>query len=354
VWVLTSGLDDLFVTAVFLLRRRATFRWPSAAELDAAPHRRTAIFVPLWREHAVIGAMLEHNHRVIRYDNYDFFAGVYPNDSPTCNAVSDLQQRIPNLHVVVCPHDGPTSKADCLNWIYRGMVEYERRRGSRFERIVTHDAEDLIHPDSLALIDFFGRDHDMVQIPVLPLATPLRQFIHGIYCDEFAEYQTKDIPVRQAMGGFLPSNGVGAGFSREVLEELEQLRGGSIFDATCLTEDYEHGFRVYCLGRRQMFVPLRRDAADWTATREYFPRRFRTAVRQRSRWVTGISLQGWERHGWFSAPGNSTGSGGIARRSPAICYRRSPTPDSSFGWPAGCGASSAAPLADGAPHCLHG
>ena len=34
------------------------------------------------------------------------------------------------------------------------------------------------------------------------------------------------------------------------------------------------------------------------ATREYFPRTFRAATRQRSRWVAGIALQGWERHGW--------------------------------------------------------
>ena len=37
------------------------------------------------------------------------------------------------------------------------------------------------------------------------------------------------------------------------------------------------------------------------ATREYFPRRFRAAISQRTRWVTGIALQSWQRHGW-SAP----------------------------------------------------
>jgi adsorption protein B len=37
------------------------------------------------------------------------------------------------------------------------------------------------------------------------------------------------------------------------------------------------------------------------ATREYFPRRFRPAISQRTRWVTGIALQSWQRHGW-SAP----------------------------------------------------
>jgi adsorption protein B len=34
------------------------------------------------------------------------------------------------------------------------------------------------------------------------------------------------------------------------------------------------------------------------ATREFFPRTFRWAVKQRTRWVTGIALQSWARHGW--------------------------------------------------------
>jgi adsorption protein B len=34
------------------------------------------------------------------------------------------------------------------------------------------------------------------------------------------------------------------------------------------------------------------------ATREYFPRRLRPAISRRTRWVTGIVLQSWQRHGW--------------------------------------------------------
>jgi adsorption protein B len=40
------------------------------------------------------------------------------------------------------------------------------------------------------------------------------------------------------------------------------------------------------------------------ATREYFPRTFVTAVRQRTRWITGIALQTWERHGWRGSLGS--------------------------------------------------
>ena len=59
-----------------------------------------------------------------------------------------------------------------------------------FEVIVTHDAEDLIHPDSLRWINHYMQEYDMVQVPVLPLPTPGRRLTHGVYCDEFAEFTT--------------------------------------------------------------------------------------------------------------------------------------------------------------------
>src|SRR6185503_3482245 len=98
------------------------------------------------------------------------------------------------------------------------------------------------------------------------------------------------------------SNGVGTGFSRIALEELAAVRGGRVFDPECLTEDYENGLRLHQMGRRQVFLPIRFDRAGPMATREYFPRSFRAAVRQRSRWVAGIALQGWQHHGWRVAP----------------------------------------------------
>lgn len=242
--------------------------------------------------------MLDHNLSVLRYSNYDVFVGVYPNDPLTIRAVSEACVRYPRVHLAVGPHDGPTSKGDCLNQIYRYLEGFEARSHVRFDVLITHDAEDLIHPDSLRLINWFSRAYDMIQVPVLPLPTPPTEFTHGLYCDEFAEYQTKDIPVRQILGGFLPSNGVGTGFTRDALEKLAGTRHGEIFDPSCLTEDYENGYLLHALGASQVFLPLRYDSAGPIATREFFPRTLSAAIRQRSRWVAGIVLQGWENHGW--------------------------------------------------------
>ena len=167
----------------------------------------------------------------------------------------------------------------------------------RFDTIVLHDAEDMIHPEALALIDRERADYAMVQVPVLPLPTKLNEVTHGVYCDEFAEFQTIDMHARQFSGSFVPSNGVGTGFAREILERLATERG-DVFDADSLTEDYEIGVYIHAAGYPQLFAPLQRKGREFVATREYFPRTARSAIRQRTRWITGIALQCWERRGW--------------------------------------------------------
>ncbi len=300
--ILVSGADDLFLILVWawtrLRARRRPEPPPPGADAPDASERRIAVFVPLWHEHEVIGGMLDHNLHAIRHPNVDFFVGAYPNDTQTVAAIRNAESRHPRVHLALCPHDGPTSKADCLNWIYQRMLLHEEEFGSRFDIIVTHDAEDLIHPEALGLIARESARYAMVQIPVLPLATPLSDIVHGVYIDEFSEYQIKDMPAREALGAFVPSNGVGTGFRRDALEKLAASSQNRIFEPVCLTEDYENGLRLRLLGCSQRFVPLERINGSLVATREFFPRAWSAAIRQRTRWVTGISLQCWERNGW--------------------------------------------------------
>lgn len=302
-WVLLNGLDDLIVdiAALYSLLRRKfspdpAHRDPTDEEVTSVPPRLMAVFVALWKEHRVIQKMIEHNVTKLNYSRFEFFVGAYPNDAPTVAAIREAMKRFPNVHISICPHDGPTSKADCLNWIYQRMLLHEEEHRVRFDMILTHDAEDLMDPDALRWINYYAQWHDMVQIPVLALPTPFREISHGVYCDEFAEFQFKDMPARQLLGGFIPSNGVGTGFSRHALERLAAAHSNRIFEPACLTEDYENGWRVHRLGMKQKFIPVQIRHGRAIATREYFPRKFSTAVRQRSRWVTGIALQSWEFH----------------------------------------------------------
>lgn len=296
--LLISGIDDLLPLLICVWQRLKGKERSAADANEPQSERRIAIFVPCWDESQVIGAMVRQNIARIRYRNFDFFLGVYPNDQRTCDAAFDVASTFPNVHVAVCSHNGPTSKADCLNAIFAGMVRFEAASNVRFDTILLHDAEDVIHADALKIIDRERYRYEMVQVPVLPLPTAPADFTHGIYCDEFAEFQLVDMRARQYSRSFMPSNGVGTGFSRDVLEGLAGRRSGRVFDPSSLTEDYDIGVQIHAAGFRQCFYPLQRGVRGLLATREYFPRRVHTAIRQRTRWITGIALQCWQRHGW--------------------------------------------------------
>ena len=310
--ILVSGLDDLVVDLAWAwtwlksaIRPAASLFPPGPRQLDNAPRQRIAIFVPLWHEHQVIGRMLEHNLAAIRYPDYHIFAGCYPNDVETQEAVRTVADRFSQVHLALCPHPGPTSKADCLNWIYQHLLLLEESSGQLFDIVVIHDAEDLIHPEELRWINYYAARYDFVQTPVLALRTPLHHLTHGVYCDEFAENHTRDMTVRAALGGFVPSSGVGTGYRREALERLARASSNRLFEPEALTEDYENGLRLFRLGCSQAFVPISkssRGGRDFVATREFFPSRWGAALRQRTRWVTGIALQGWQRFGWSGKP----------------------------------------------------
>lgn len=298
--LLLSGLDDLvplWICAVHRLRHGKPEIAVTLGEF-LGEERRIAVFVPCWKESGVIGNMVRHNLAAIAYRNYDVFLGVYPNDQLTVDVAAHLAETFRNVHVAECPHPGPTSKADCLNWIYSRMASFEKTEGVYFDTIVLHDAEDLIHPEALQVINRERATHAMVQVPVLPLPTAFGEFTHGVYCDEFAEFQTIDMLARQYSGSFIPSSGVGTGFAREILERLARERDGMAFDPQSLTEDYEVGVYIHALKQQQLFAPLTLGGKGYIATREYFPRTLRSAIRQRTRWVMGIALQCWERHGW--------------------------------------------------------
>jgi adsorption protein B len=310
--ILISGLDDLVVDLAWAwtwlksaLRPAASLFPPGPRQLENAPRQRIAIFVPLWHEHEVIGRMLEHNLAAIRYPDYHIFAGCYPNDVETQEAVQLVAGRFSQVHLALCPHAGPTSKADCLNWIYQHLLLLEETSGQLFDIVVVHDAEDLVHPEELRWINYYAARYDFVQTPVLALATPLRKLTHGVYCDEFAENHTRDMTVRAALGGFVPSSGVGTGYRRDALARLARASANRLFDPEALTEDYENGLRMFRLGCSQAFIPISRGAKggdDFVATREFFPASWNAALRQRTRWVTGIALQGWQRFGWSGRP----------------------------------------------------
>ena len=164
------------------------------------------------------------------------------------------------------------------------MMLHEEEHGVHFDMILTHDAEDLIDPDALTWMNYYAQWYDMIQIPVLAAGDwPLREVTHGVYCDEFCEYQQKDMMARSRMGGFISfKRSRDRGIPRAApWRHFASTHSNRIFEPGCLTEDYENGFRIANMGLRQKFHSDSDTA--WPApiaTREYFPRHFSSAVRQ--------------------------------------------------------------------------
>jgi adsorption protein B len=58
------------------------------------------------------------------------------------------------------------------------------------------------------------------------------------------------------------------------------------------------GLRLKRIGARSRFLRVRGLDRRLVATRAYFPATLTGAIRQKTRWVHGIALQGWDRTGW--------------------------------------------------------
>lgn len=300
--LLLGGLDDiavdLFYWFQFLFRRKKLLRYQLIPPEDMllAPEKPIAVFVPAWHEQDVIEQMLTRACSSLNYENYDIFVGVYPNDPGTQERVAAAARRFPRIHPVVAGHPGPSTKAQNLNDIHQGMLRWENLTGKRYDIIVQHDAEDLIHALELKAFNAFIPEHDMVQLPVFPLATPQRKVVHWTYCDEFAENHTKDLMARQMFSGFIPSAGVGTGYNRWLIEFAGTSFARNLFNRGSLTEDYDIALRLALAESKLLYVyrPFGEDIATWA----YFPQTFSTAVRQRTRWLIGICLQAWRNYGW--------------------------------------------------------
>ncbi|MGK6322862.1 glycosyl transferase family protein [Sphingomonas sp. DT-51] len=305
--LLLLALDDLLLDAVALLVARRDRR---LSDLPPSPPLRFALFVPAWREERVIGAMLRATLARCHHADYRLYVGCYPNDPATRAAVA--AQADPRVHLVTGTVPGPTSKADCLNSLWRAM---QADPDWRADAVVLHDAEDVVHPEALRVFAALLRDAALVQLPVVPLIDPARRLVSGHYADEFAEAHTRDLTARAALGAALPLAGVGCAIRVAALERLA-ADSGEPFAADSLTEDYELGLRAAALGLVTRFARVREASGALVATRGYFPDCLTAAVRQKARWVGGIAFAGWDRTGWGRAHAGERWMRWRDRRSP--------------------------------------
>lgn len=300
---LIFGIDDLAVDLLWLagVGRGAT----RIDTLPPAPPLRFAVAIPAWDEGAVIGAMLRAATSRWRGESCRFYVGVYANDPATMAAVEEVARGDARVVAVVDPSRGPTTKGGCLNSIWHRVVADRASDIFAADALIIHDAEDVVDVDELTVLSWALASHDYAQIPVVPLLSRDARWIGGHYADEFAEAHGKELPVRSALGGPLPTAGVGCAFRIAALDRLAE--SGAPFRADCLTEDYELGLRLAAAGARGRFVRVERADGTLVASRAFFPHELDASIRQKTRWLRGIALDGWDRLGW-------RGHGGVAGR----------------------------------------
>jgi len=322
--ILIISADDFFIDVCYWVRRvyrrlfiRKKYKPLTLDTLRRNPEQYVAIMIPAWQEHDVIANMLESNINFLEYENYTFFVGVYQNDEKTALEVDKAMARLPNVQKVIVPHDGPTCKADCLNWIIQAIFLHEKNINEQFSIIVMHDSEDVIHPLELKMLNHLIPRFDLVQIPVMCLESDWHDFVRGVYIDEFAENHGKDMLIREKLAHVVPSAGVATGFSRKAIAVLSERDEHQVFNPDSLTEDYEISFRLASRDRaiKQIFVTFpvsvstakniydkarvkKRHREIPIAVFEIFPKRFTQAVRQRTRWNIGIFYQAIGRFTW--------------------------------------------------------
>jgi len=321
VFFLIGTLDDLAVDAVWVWLR-LTGRGVTEQHNRAALQNRplcgpVAVLIPAWQEAAVIGQTVRHMLDTWPQPGLRVYVGCYRNDPATLGAAIAAARDDRRLRLVILDRAGPTTKADCLNRLYAALVLDEERSGQRYTAAVFHDAEDMVDPGALGLLDAAIADGaDFVQLPVEPLVPHHRgwmaRHIASHYCEEFAEAHGKALVVRDALKVGVPGAGVGCAVSRRALDRLVARQGaetgagtggGLPFASDSLTEDYELGLAIAATGGRCRFIRSRGDDGRLIATRAFFPHRFDTVIRQKSRWVLGIALQGWDRVGWAGGAG---------------------------------------------------
>ena len=304
-WFLVGTIDDVGVDLVWIwlkLTGKAAVARICDQRAAAPLTAHAAVLIAAWQEAEVIGHTVRHALSAWRQREFTLYVGCYCNDAGTIASVMAAARGDARVKLVIHDKPGPTTKADCLNRLFRAVRDDDRRRSICSRFVLMHDSEDMVHPAELAVVDAALMTCDFVQLPVRPEPQPASKWVAGHYTDEFTEAHAKVLVVRDALGAGIPAAGVGCGFTSEMLDRIDRLRRDEgiegPFGSDCLTEDYELGLLVWRVGGRSRYLRMRDQQGDLVATRAYFPASLDASVRQKTRWILGIAFQGWDRLGW--------------------------------------------------------
>lgn len=305
--IISISIDDLIWDIYYFVGRiLGKIKKPTidAEEIEKTLPKMLAVVVAAYNEEAVLKDVIENLILSNQYPRsmYHIFLGVYPNDIGTTQIAKELEDKYDNVHMIVHVINGPSSKADNINNVIKNIFEFEKKNYMRFQGIVIHDSEDLVHPYEFVLENYLLQYHSAIQMPVFPLqempklSNLFKNMVSGTYADEFAENHYRLLTARTSTGSFVPSAGTGFVLSRDLLDKFEDH---NILPVGSLTEDYKLSLQLKQMGVSLHYVlesvtRLRSDgtvAREYISTRSMFPATYKAAVRQKTRWIYGITIQ---------------------------------------------------------------
>jgi len=309
-----SAIDEIFIDITYwvywVYRKYKMRKYQSLtySKLCSKSEEPIAIMIPCFNDAKIIESMLSHNYIDIDYENYKIFVGVYENDIDTFNTVKSFSEL--NDRVILCTHKAEEefNKAQNLNKIYKNILHYEEVHNIKFSAFVFHDAVDLIHPVSLKMYNYLVERKDIVQLPVFPMKVQDTCFTHWIFNDEMAEINTKNLVVREVLGGFIPSIGSSISFARRVIEILVNENNGAPFSTEKENGLYSTCIMVKLKNLSQIFVTKhiyqnqwRRRATSgkyylkrlevYISTSSLYPLKYRDAVKEKTKIILSTAFQ---------------------------------------------------------------
>jgi adsorption protein B len=299
------GFDDFIWDIITLFRKRGYKKnHIELSELESSPPKMLAVMIGAWHESNVIKNVVENLIASTNYpiSMYHVFVGVYPNDSATIRQVEILEKEFSNVHMVINDKKGPTSKAQNLNYVIRQIKKYESANHISFASFTIHDSEDVIHPYELLMTNYMIDKHDAIQFPVFPIISmpKFKNFFKNIttctYADEFAENHFSTLVGRYVTGAFVPSAGTGFALSRKTILSFGDE---DVLPANSQTEDYKLSLILYEKGIQMHYILEKiprvthnfKIKYDYITTRSLFPNTYKSAIKQKTRWIYGITMQ---------------------------------------------------------------
>jgi cellulose synthase/poly-beta-1,6-N-acetylglucosamine synthase-like glycosyltransferase len=281
-----------------------------------APRLPGVILVPMRHEESVAGRTLDRLATLHHPEYWVMPIVDHPDDPETARIVHGKARDYPG-RVIVCPYPEDIdvhNKPIGLN----AAIDRLTQLNVPFEWIGVADAEDLFHPDLLAMVDYrFRHTHAAIvqcgvqlmnfstqprDLPTTDGGQRLRRWWRANTTGwwraanvlEYFKWFQSRLKLQAAIR-VMPLGGNTVFFRRTFLQALKE-RYGTYWDENCLTEDCKIGILASVLGYEIDVVYL-----PELVTREETPATLLGLVRQRVRWMQGF-IQVFRSGEWLGLP----------------------------------------------------